>query len=250
MPNTGPFWIGYHIQQSPMLELIQSIADIVQNPVKSEDLHMTLFYCGDNDMETKWPRTLTVTTRVELTGFALLGDALVVTLEPSKILTSRFADVSRNFPTTFPDWIPHITIGYRSSIDELKLIQNTSLALEVYKSGPAYAFLEGEFINTVKNPDSDADTASYLPEGVRIDTSAKSKAPKLEKLLGRGGLLRAVNTAMAKSSTLAKAWDGTDFDAFKASSISMMNAVRETWDLKNTLLEEKRQKERAKRAVK
>lgn len=239
----GPFWIGYHIQDCLAREMLDSIANLVENPVSPEDLHMTLFYSGDNPPEKEWPRIITVSTRAEITGFALLGDALVALLEPSQILKSRFEDVKKDYPTTFPYWIPHITIGYRSNVEELSLVQSsTSLSLAAFADAPLYVYLAGEFINDPKDPDEGADEAGIS----MIDVSARNNLPKLEKLMGRGGLLRAFNTALAKSPTINKAWDNIDFDSFKASCITVLNQVRETWDLKNTLLEEKKNKKGAK----
>lgn len=248
--NTGPFWMGYHVSPQYNREMLYAIADLVENPVSRDDLHMTLFYAGDNPASKAWPYPLTISTRVEVTGFALLGDSLVALLEPSKILTSRFADISAKYPTTFVNWIPHITIAYRSNADELDFVRESStLGLELAQNKPVYLHMDGEFINVVKNPDTGADTkdtAAMIPLGERIDVSAKRKKPKLEKMLGRGGLLRAFNTSIAKSGSITKAWDGDNFDNFKASCKSILNEVRAAWDAKNEAVKAEKE-EKAKR---
>ena len=248
----GPFWIGYKPFNGDLFDMLADVNNIVENPVDKNDLHLTLYYSGDNKTSSEWPMEMNIITSVTATGFGLLGEALVMFVEPSKVLLSRFNDLKSKYPTTFPEWIPHITIGYRSNKEELRRVYTrTEIGKAITKGDHILFTMVGEVLENVGNPDKGADEASFHIPALS-DTASQAeysfynrdeaRKSKVEKMMGRGGLLKSFNTRIARSAAITKAWDGEDFNAFRAECIAIMNNVKKDWDAKNEALAEEREK--------
>lgn len=243
--SSGPFWIGY----KPSTDfLAKSITDApIANRVDPSDLHLTLFYCNDIGPDVEWPVVLKSITSVQISGLAILGDSLVLLVEPSRYLFSRFEDLVSKYPTEFKKYIPHITIGYKTTEDEFAAVSDY---LNVFINARKSIKITGESIQSPKDPSEKLEDRASLENttwqlsdvamAAYFDT-AKRKS-ELDKMLGRSGVMRSMSTYIAKNPGLMKAWDSTDYDVFRKNIISFADFLKANWEKKNELLEAEKKK--------
>lgn len=113
----------------------------IQDGVPGDELHTTLLYDEDPSHDLFEPERDRV-YHASVTRVGVLGDALVLFLETQDLLT-RFDEVlSMGYTHSFPSLLPHITIKYNPSEEDIRVAKSREDGFKEVCDG---LFLTGEY---------------------------------------------------------------------------------------------------------
>jgi hypothetical protein len=85
-----------------------NIADAMQ----PNDMHCTMLYCPTNPIDKEWPDALQAAWDGKPKGVGILGKALVIFFDAPQFIQARFDQLNREWPHSFPTFIPHVSLTY------------------------------------------------------------------------------------------------------------------------------------------
>jgi hypothetical protein len=150
--STGPFWSGWSLTKSNALDWHNWAKDNgIEDAIEPHELHFTIIYCNSNPIDKKWPPPMQAAWNGKPAGIGQLGDALVVLFDAPQFIHSRFDQLNREWPHSFPTLVPHVSLTYDAA-PHVDRIGSLSRALQ---QAPQLLQFHNEKIDVPSDPTED-----------------------------------------------------------------------------------------------
>ena len=108
----------------------------IEGFIEMDDLHCTLIYDSRDTVDPMTDQEIPNRTyRAEVDGVGVLGDAVVIHLK-SPDLQSRFKEITGSgYQSDFEDYLPHISMKYDPTDEDVKLLKSKLGDLKIILSG-------------------------------------------------------------------------------------------------------------------